>query len=161
VKGCFELSVKAKVLSPPTILLHIHLHSIAHIAHFQAAENLLFEYYHNSPGLLVIDLPFNIPDNCALENWMDEATETVSGLSGYKHLITSVTTHSDPTTGDLWLGSNANGKPCAAAPSNVSIGLSFHADIDHGLNSGLITFLVPSSSYFVDLCYTYWHVGWL
>lgn len=128
VKGGFETSTSATVQAPPIILLHLRIHSIQHISHFNAMHQLLSEYYHDDTGnqLLVMDLAFNISDERAVAKWSDKAAAQVAGVSGYSHIIVFVTTHSDPDRGDLWLGHDKHNEPCATTISNVSTGLFYY-----------------------------------
>ena len=50
----------------------------------------------------------------------------MADLSGYNHVIIFITTHSDPDTGDLWIGEDKRNKPCSAKVSSVSTGLFHH-----------------------------------
>jgi hypothetical protein len=128
VKGTFETSTSATIKSPPTILLHFQLHLIQHIAHFTIVEQLMAEYYHAGDcRLLVMDMPFNVGHNEALDKWNLDAAECMHEVSLYNHVVVFVTTHSDPNSGDLWLGLDKNNKACAAKVDNVS------TDVTRGL----------------------------
>ena len=124
VEGFFETSLSAKVISPPTILIHLRLHSIRHISHFTIVDQLLSEFYSDN-SLRVVDLPFDVGSNQAAAKWNDGITELVTGLPGYKHVVVFITTHTDPDTGDLWLGQDERGESCATTITNVSTGLSY------------------------------------
>lgn len=121
VEGFFEASLSTKVVSPPTILIHLHLHSIRHVSHFTIVDQLLSEYY-SDDSLRVVDLPFNVGTNQAAVKWNDDVTKLVSGLPGYKHAVIFITTHTDPDTGDLWLGQDERGESCATTVTNVRAG---------------------------------------
>lgn len=44
----FETSISARVYSPPTVLIHLYLHSIIHVSHFTIVRQFLSEYYFNA-----------------------------------------------------------------------------------------------------------------
>jgi hypothetical protein len=139
VPGTFITSSNSTVHSPPTVLLHLRLHSIEHTAHFNVVEQLLSEYYfQGDTDLQVSDVPFNIGNAQALAEWNIEAGNLVAKLSGYTHVIVFITTHADPERGDLWVGHDNSG-PCAATVGDVSTCLFYYCtDIDRELNSGSI-----------------------
>lgn len=117
------MSISAKVYAPPTILVHLRLYSITHTSHFKIVEDLLSEYYPiNNPTnnpLTVIDMPFNVGNDRASAQWSSDVAARVADLSGFKHVIIFITTHSDPERGDLWLGQDERGEICAAPVGNV------------------------------------------
>jgi hypothetical protein len=112
-------------------------------------NEFLSEYYTDNDQLRIINMPFNILNGEVAEEWNIEATKVVAGLSGYSHIIVFITTHSDPNTGDLWIGEDKKKRPCSTRVSSVSTGLFslFHTEIDHILNSGLTHFLGHSGLY--------------
>jgi hypothetical protein len=122
VKGTFETSIGARVFSPPTVLLHLHHHSIKYLGHFTIVEKLLSEYYSDDNPLNIIDIPFNVGHDQAVKKWSHEITNTVARLSQlpHKHVIVFITTHSHPDNGDLWLGLDENDERCATTVRNVS-----------------------------------------
>lgn len=120
VRGSFEVASSAAVLSPPTLLLHFRLDSIHHVAHFTLVDHLLHEYYRDD-RLRVIDLPFNVGNDQASDKWDGKAAKLIAGLAKYRHVVAFVTTHSDPDTGDLWLGQDENNETCATTVVNVSV----------------------------------------
>ena len=122
VKGSFETATKASTRCPPVLLLHICLHSIIHLVHFNAVEELLSEYYTGNNQLKVLDLTFNISHDEAAADWRTAAEELIADLLDFEHVIVFVTTHSDPDSGDLWLGEE-RGKPLAGQTGEVSTGL--------------------------------------
>jgi hypothetical protein len=131
------------VKSPPTILIHFRLEDIEHIAHFTIVQQLMAEYYFKGESKLqVIDVPFNITNEQALDKWNFDAAERLRGISRYEHVVVLVTTHSDPDRGDLWTGQNSPKNhpkdPCAITVKNVSPNLFFlfRTDVDRELNSG-------------------------
>jgi hypothetical protein len=126
VNGCFQHSISGRVLSPPTILLHLYLHSIRHTAHFTMTEQLIAEYYSSTQQLKIITTPFNIGDELAVEKWARDTRRTVADLSGYGHVIVFITTHSVPENGDLWIGVDNHGESIAATVENVSTGLFYY-----------------------------------
>jgi hypothetical protein len=121
VNGAFQQSISARILTPPTILLHFYLESISHTAHFTLTENLVGEYYSSEDKLEVCNLPFNIRDERGVATWNKEASKLVAGLSGYSHVIVFITTHSVPTNGDLWIGKDNDNEGIAVTVDNVSI----------------------------------------
>lgn len=124
VKGNFELSTSAVVRSPPTLLLHIRLHSIEFTAHFAMVKDLLSDYYPDSSQFQVVDFPLNVGHNLnLLEAWTEKAAKFAAEMSGFSHVIVFVTTHTDPDTGDLWLGHNAQNNPGATTVANESTAL--------------------------------------
>jgi hypothetical protein len=126
VLGGFEASIAARVHSPPTVLLHLRLHSITYVAHFTMVEDLLAEYYSAGNKLKVLDLPFNVREDKATAEWSKDAAKLISELSGFRHVVVFVTTHSVPDNGDLWLGNDRSNKPCAALVDNMSANLFYH-----------------------------------
>lgn len=116
------MATNAKVQSPPTTLIHFHLDSIPHLAHFSVVHQTLAEYYimGDDDSLHVVDLPFNVGHRRAVKKWSADASRLVAGLSRYKHTFVFITTHSDPETGDLWLGKDENSENIAAAVGEVS-----------------------------------------
>ena len=120
VRGTFEASIGATVHSPPTLLLHLCLHSIRHTAHFTIVDDLLSEYYSNSNALKVLDLPFNLGHDQAAIKWKSDTTKLVAGLSGFRHVVVFVTVHSVPENGDLWFGHNKAEEPCATQVGEVN-----------------------------------------
>jgi hypothetical protein len=71
------MSTSATIKSPPTILLHFQLHLIQHIAHFTIVEQLMAEYYHAGDcRLLVMDMPFNVGHDEALDKWNLDAMQS-------------------------------------------------------------------------------------
>jgi hypothetical protein len=152
VTGAFQVTSAARVQAPSTVLLHIRYHAIALVSHFTIVQQLFAEFYPScsndvkqNPRLLVLDKPFNIGVESAADNWDEEITQLVSNLSSYERVVIFVTTHSDPDTGDLWLGDDEQGDPCSAAISVVSpdFTLSFYTNTDHERNSGSISSLGP------------------
>ena len=109
---------------PPTLLLHFHFHTIHHISHFTMVDQLLAEYYQDD-RLWIIDIPFNVGHNEALDHWHREAAKLVASLSRYRHVIVFVTMHSDPDTGNLWLRQDEHSDTCAAMVGNVSTHLFY------------------------------------
>lgn len=125
VKGTFETATNATVKSPPLILVHFHLSSIKHTAHFTIVEQLMAEYYHEDESeLIVMDFPFNFGSDKDITKWNVEAAKSLAKISHYSHAVIFVTTHSDPDRGDLWFGYD-EGTPCAAKVGDVS-GLFYH-----------------------------------
>ena len=120
VKGTFGTSISAKVYSPPTVLIHIRLQSIAHIAHFTIVDQLLSEYYSEDNPLTVFDLPYSIGHDQAATDWNSKVTKLVARLSSRRHVIIFITTHSVPENGDLWLGKDRKGDDIATTVGNVS-----------------------------------------
>jgi hypothetical protein len=125
VSGSFGVASTATVQSPPTILIHFCLQSVEHLNHFSIINLLLEEYYPNG-GLQVIDLPFNINSTKNVDDWNSRADETLDRLSYCRHVVAVVTDHSDPDTGDLWLGLNKRKKPSAQEISEVGASLSYY-----------------------------------
>jgi len=124
VTGRFETSTKATVISPPTVLLHFHLESQRHVAHFTIVEQLMQEYYYEEESQLqVLDLPFDVGKFESASEWNRNAGNILNSLTPHTHVIVFITTHSDPDSGDLWLGKDEEGKPCAAAADDVSADL--------------------------------------
>ena len=129
VTGTFETGTKATTRCPPAVLIHIRLRSIKHLAHFTSVADTLSEYYSNSPDghLRTIDLPFNLLTQRAISKWGSDLAKLVSNLTSYTNFVVFVTTHSDPNTGDLWLGEEKSQDnkfhPWAAAVGEVSIDL--------------------------------------
>ena len=89
---------------PPTILFHIHLLFIIHLAHFMVVEEMISKYYTSDDRLRIINIPFNVMHNEALKEWNTSASKLVASLSGYSHVIVFITTHSNPNSRDLWIG---------------------------------------------------------
>jgi hypothetical protein len=111
------------------------------MAHFNVVEQLLAEFYLGADSNLQIqNLPFNISDEQTLEKWNVEASSHVAKLSASTHVIVFITTHTDPDRGDLWLGHDNRGDPCATAVDDVSTCLFYCTDVDHELDSGFIKF---------------------
>jgi hypothetical protein len=126
VNGRFEHSISGRVQTPPTILLHLFLHSIRHAVHFTMTEQLIAEYYSGNDQLQVISIPFNIGDERAVETWARDSRRTMVNLSVPSHVIVFVTTHSVPDTGDLWIGQDDQGESIAVTVENVSTRLFYH-----------------------------------
>jgi hypothetical protein len=126
VKGTFETATRATTRCPPTIIVHVRLLSVEHLAHFSIVEDILAEYYTKDDQLKIIDLPINITDNETLEKWNINVSKVVAGLSGYSHVIVFITTHSDPDSGDLWIGQDEHNNPCASSVSFVSTSIFYH-----------------------------------
>ena len=120
VKGTFGTSISAKVYSPPTILIHLRLESVIFVAHFKIVEQLLSEYYSADNPLTVRDLPFDLGNDRDAAKWSSDLQRLVAGLPLHRHVIIFVTTHSDPESGDLWLGKDKEGCDIATNVSNVS-----------------------------------------
>lgn len=116
------MATNAKVQSPPTAIIHFHLDSIRHLAHFTIVHQVLAEYYSEGDDdrLRLVDIPYNVGHRRAVQKWNTDAAELMAGLSQYKHTIVFVTTHSDPDTGDLWLGQDEANENCAATVGEVS-----------------------------------------
>ena len=138
------MATNAKVQCPATVLLHFHLHSIRHLAHFTIVHQLLAEYYPDGDdnGLHVVDIPYNVGHRQAVKKWAADAARLIDGLWQYKHTVVFVTTHSDPDTGDLWLGQDEADESCATTVGKVSTVflVSLHTDINRKPNSGLTSF---------------------
>lgn len=126
VNGAFQQSISARVLTPPTILLHVYLESITHLAHFALTEDLVGEYYTNEDKLEIYKLPFNIRDEQGVAKWNSGAAKFVAGLSGYSHVIVFITTHSVPTNGDLWIGKDDDNEGIRVTVNNVSTSSFYH-----------------------------------
>lgn len=85
------------------------------------------EYYHEDDSQLrVFDLPFDVGLIQARGEWDMKARNLVDEISGYNHVVVFITTHSDPDTGDLWLGKDENNEPCAAEVGDVSTCLFYY-----------------------------------
>ena len=94
------------------------------------------EYYHAGDcRLLVMDMPFNVGHDEALDKWNLDAAERMREVSLHNHVVVFVTTHSDPNLGDLWLGLDKNNKACAAKVDNVSTDLFYHFILIFTMNS--------------------------
>ena len=128
VKGTFETASRATTRSPPAALIHLRLESLDHFAHFNTSREVLREYYKNEhqKKLKIVDIPFNLGDDQALASWKADIKEVVANLSGCSHVVVFVTTHSDPNSGDLWLGYDKSGRHWAAAVGSVSTSLFYH-----------------------------------
>jgi hypothetical protein len=144
VKGTFETSASATVHTPLTILLHFYLRSIKHMSHFNVVEQLLSEFYIEAHSNLQIqNIPFNVTDAEALEEWVIEAESRAAQLSAARHVIVFIMTHTDPDRGDPWLGHNpGSGESGAAAVDDAStcLFLFYCTDVDRELNSGFIKY---------------------
>jgi hypothetical protein len=104
------------------------LATLDHFAHFNTSTEVLREYYKNEhqKKLKIVDVPFNLGDDQALANWKDYVKEVVANLSGCSQVVVFVTTHSDPNSGDLWLGYDNSGRRWAGAVGSVSTSLFYH-----------------------------------
>jgi len=127
VQGTFETASNATVRSPSTILLHFYLHSISHLAHFTIVEELLSEYSWNNKQLSSLSIPCNFGRSDLQLDWDSDATKLLAGRSQFDHVVVFITTHSDPVSGDLWLGEDETGKVWAAQASAVSSALVYHS----------------------------------
>jgi hypothetical protein len=98
------------------------LESLEHFAHFNASREVLCEYYkkEHKKKLKIFDIPFDLGDDEELAGWKDYVKEVVANLSGCSHVVVFITTHSDPDSGDLWLGNDKNGMRWAGAAGSVS-----------------------------------------
>jgi hypothetical protein len=121
VPGAFHISSNAAVHSPPATLLHFRVRSVENVAHFNIIQQVLAEYYPKG-GLDVIDLPFNVDTPEDEDKWCAHADETVAGLTYESRAIVVITDHTDPDTGDLWLGHDEKGVPTAQEVGLVSAG---------------------------------------
>ena len=54
VKGTFETATKATTCCPLTIIVHVGLLSVEHLAHFSGVEDILAEYNINDDQLKII-----------------------------------------------------------------------------------------------------------
>jgi hypothetical protein len=95
---------------------------VKHLSHFSIVNNVLAEYYQMG-GLQVVDLPFNLNTPEDVDEWNSGAGEVVARLSASHHVVAIITDHSDPDTGDLWLGVDEKGEPSAGEVEGVSAGL--------------------------------------
>ena len=120
VHGVFETTTSASILTLPTLLVHLHLKSIHHIAHFNIVHQLLSEYYVDD-RLRVIDLPIDLGKDEDQLDWPDQATKIVARLGEFQHIVVFITTHSDPERGDLWLGQDEHERICSASVADVSL----------------------------------------
>ncbi|HYT44833.1 MAG TPA: hypothetical protein VEP90_21070 [Methylomirabilota bacterium] len=60
------------------------------------------EYYHeNDSQLLIMNVPFNIKSNEAVNKWNADAAKHLARISQYSHVVIFVIMHSDPNKGDL------------------------------------------------------------
>ena len=123
VKGAFQQSISARVLTPPTVLLHFYLDSISHLAHFTLTEELVGEYYTDEDKFQACRVPFNIKNDLGVAAWNKNAAKLVPGLFGYSNVIVFITTHSVPANGDLWIGKDNNNEGIAVTVENVSTSL--------------------------------------
>jgi hypothetical protein len=126
VAGTFELTSGATIQSPPTVLIHIKLHSIPYVSHYTMTREALGEFYYNANRLRTIEMPFNVPTDRAAVKWNNDVAKQIGHLSGYTHIVIFVTTHSVPDNGDLWLGETEPQKPIATNVATVITSLSCH-----------------------------------
>ena len=127
------------VCSSLTLFLHLHFYFIHHLGHFKIVKKLLEEYYYGNKQLSIYSMPFNIGHNQSIAKWSSDVTKLIAGFPQFGHVVVFITTHSDPDTGDLWIGQDKNNTDCFSKVSQVNIYLfifSFYANIDHKLNSG-------------------------
>jgi hypothetical protein len=128
VKGTFELATNASVQSPPTLMIHLRLKNLPHLAHFTIVHELLAEYYHESEGRLqVLDMPFAIENDEEAAEWTVMVTNQLRMLRPHEHAVVFITTHSDPDRGDLWTkkSESPHEEPCAVTVSDVSSGVFY------------------------------------
>jgi hypothetical protein len=128
VKGTFELATNASVQSPPTLMIHLRLKNLPHLAHFTIVHELLAEYYHESEGQLqVLDMPFAIENDEEAAEWTVMVTNQLRMLRPHEHAVVFITTHSDPDRGDLWTkkSESPHEEPCAVTVSDVSSGVFY------------------------------------
>ena len=125
--GAFELSTNATVHSPPTILIHFRLLSLRRQAHFSVINDVLADYFSNNK-LKVIDIPFNINSTEDTDKWNKDANHLVQSLSlsQWHHMVVFITDHSDPDSGDLWLGVDEEGNSGSKEVGDVSVSLSYY-----------------------------------
>ena len=157
VRGTFEISTKARVLAPRTLLIHFRFHSIKHVAHFTIVQQLLEEYYHGNKELTVLDVPINVGDGQALVQWRSAAAKTMATLSEYQCVLAFITVHSDPDRGDLWVGQDEDNAAGAIAVDEVSIRLFFPMILIISIlcNSGSIKYWGLSRPSYVDQACSY------
>jgi hypothetical protein len=118
------------------------------MSHFNVVEQLLSEFYIEARSNLQIqNIPFNITDAEALEEWVIEAESRAAQLSAARrlarHVIVFITNHTDPDRGDPWLGHDpGSGASGAAAVDDAStcLFLFYCTDLDRELNSGFIKY---------------------
>lgn len=135
VKGTFETATRATTSCPPTILINIHYFTIDNLAHFVVAKEVLSEYYTDDNRLQIINMPLDVAYTEAAAKWNTDVTKLVAGLSDYQHVVVFITTHSDPTSGDLWIGQDEDNNPCAASVTYVSTGLFYYFILILTMNS--------------------------
>ena len=91
----------------------------------------------------------------ALNKWNIDAAKCMGEISPHTHVVVFITTHSNPVSGDLWLGNDEENKPCAGKVSDVSTGLLYYlTNINYELNSGLNSFWVHLKPYLMALCFS-------
>jgi hypothetical protein len=119
VTGIFEVATRATTRSPPTAIVHLRLPSFPHTLPFKVTQEVLSEYFPKG-NLTILDMPFNLINAQKEAAWEIEVQKVIANLFGCSNVVFFVTTHSDPDTGDLWLGEEKPGKPFAALASDVS-----------------------------------------
>ena len=70
----------------------------------------------------MLNLTFNILHDKAAADWRTVTKELIAGLFNFEHIIIFIIIHSNPNSGDLWLGEEG-GKPLAGQTSEVSTDL--------------------------------------
>lgn len=151
MNGTFELATNATVRSPTTLLIHLRLATLPHLAHFNIVAELLGEYFHEDENRFrTLDLPFSIEDDADAAEWTSKVVERLRMVRKHEHVVVFVTTHSDPERGDLWTKASEHPEeePCAVSVSEVS---TYNTNIDHKLNNSttqqfLTTILGPFSA---------------
>jgi hypothetical protein len=120
IKGAFQASPTAKILSPRTLLVHFRLADITDVVHFTMVQKLLEEHCADD-RLRCIDLPISLGKDRQRALWPAHANKVLAPLSQivFQQVIAVVTVPSDDDSGDLLLGKCEDNEPAALAVKDV------------------------------------------
>lgn len=108
-------------MCPRTLLIHLRLATINVASHTQVLEEYLREYF-PAGQLSSINLDFDLGTDERLANWPSRVAAALTALptSTFRHVVVTITNHTDHDTGDLFLGRDESGMVHAASVDEVS-----------------------------------------
>ena len=104
VTGQFELSTRAHLLAPQTVLIHLHLASITSSLHFDMLQSSLTDFFPHG-GLHVLEVPFDFATSQGWETFdrlINDLRQTITGKPERVTIV--ITNHTDDTRGDPFIG---------------------------------------------------------
>ncbi|KAI6142777.1 hypothetical protein BKA82DRAFT_25738 [Pisolithus tinctorius] len=149
-----ELSIRSRLLSHPTLVIHLRLTGIPAGGPVNMVTEVLAPYFPGG-GFQFIDLEFDIATCAKLKKYNNRASHLMSKLSQFqfRNVIVGITDHSDTERGDLFIGKSSKGSYQALVPSECLSGLlSPFRSLLSGAMLFLFAFLFVEGGEFSTVC---------